>query len=147
MSLLDKFKNLFTDEEIVEVTKEIEIEPKKEAPKLPKVMQEQIDELELTKQVIKSSDDKDDDILSDRELIKTKTKFNFPVSFDDEIVSSNKNVLSSRVAKYIDRIVNSKNINAIEVKLHDLENNMDITRLKSIEQKDIDRIRKYKKVI
>ena len=99
MSLLDKFKNLFTDEEIVEVTKEIEIEPKKEAPKLPKVMQEQIDELELTKQVIKSSDDKDDDILSDRELIKTKTKFNFPVSFDDEIVSSNKNVLSSRVAK------------------------------------------------
>lgn len=99
MSLLDKFKNLFTDEEIVEVTKDIEIEPKKEAPKLPKVMQEQIDELELTKQVIKPSNDKDDDILSDRELIKTKTKFNFPVSFDDEIVSSNKNVLSSRVAK------------------------------------------------
>lgn len=99
MSLLDKFKNLFTDEEIVEVTKDIEIEPKKETPKLPKVMQEQIDELELTKQVIKPSNDKDDDILSDRELIKTKTKFNFPVSFDDEIVSSNKNVLSSRVAK------------------------------------------------
>lgn len=99
MSLLDKFKNLFTDEEIVEVTKDIEIEPKKETPKLPKVMQEQIDELELTKQVIKPNTDKDDDILSDRELIKTKTKFNFPVSFDDEVISSNKNVLNSRVAK------------------------------------------------
>ena len=52
---------------------------------------------------------------------------------------------SEKYSEYIDRIVNSKNINAIEVKLHDLENNMDITRLKSIEQKDIDRIRKYKK--
>ena len=52
---------------------------------------------------------------------------------------------SEKYSEYINRIVNSKNINAIEVKLHDLENNMDITRLKSIEQKDIDRIRKYKK--
>ena len=52
---------------------------------------------------------------------------------------------SEKYSEYIDRIVNSKNINAIEVKLHDLENNMDITRLKSIKQKDIDRIRKYKK--
>ena len=52
---------------------------------------------------------------------------------------------SEKYSEYIDRIINSKNINAIEVKLHDLENNMDITRLKSIEQKDIDRIRKYKK--
>ena len=52
---------------------------------------------------------------------------------------------SEKYSEYIDRIVNSKNINAIEVKLHDLENNMDITRLKCIEQKDIDRIRKYKK--
>lgn len=112
MSLLDKFKNLFTDEEIVEVTKEIEIEPKKsyqEPPKLPKVMQEQIDELELTKQVIKNTDEMDNDGLSDRELIKTKTKFNFPVSFDDEVVSSNKNVLNSRVLK------NSNNTNSSSV--------------------------------
>ena len=52
---------------------------------------------------------------------------------------------SEKYSEYIDRIVNSKNINAIEVKLHDIENNMDITRLKCIEQKDIDRIKKYKK--
>ena len=52
---------------------------------------------------------------------------------------------SEKYSEYIDRIVNSKNINAIEVKLHDLENNMDITRLKCIGQKDIDRIKKYKK--
>ena len=52
---------------------------------------------------------------------------------------------SEKYSEYIDRIINSKNINAIEVKLHDLENNMDITRLKCIEQKDIDRIKKYKK--
>ena len=48
---------------------------------------------------------------------------------------------------YIGRIVNSNNLIAIEVKLHDLENNMDITRLNKlvIGENDLNRIRKYKK--
>ena len=52
---------------------------------------------------------------------------------------------NEKYSDYIGRIIDSNNVIALEVKLHDLENNMDITRLKSIEQKDIDRIRKYKK--
>ena len=50
-----------------------------------------------------------------------------------------------KYSDYIGRIIDSNNITALEVKLHDLENNMDITRLKYVEQKDIDRIKKYKK--
>ena len=52
---------------------------------------------------------------------------------------------NEKYSDYIGSIVNSNNIIALEVKLHDLENNMDITRLKYVEQKDIDRIKKYKK--
>lgn len=92
MGLLDKFKNLFTDEEIVEVTKEIEIEETKTPKKLPTVMQDQIEKLELTKQIIKEQDQ-----VSDRDLVKTKTKFNFPVEFDETEVKTNRNVLTSRV--------------------------------------------------
>ena len=52
---------------------------------------------------------------------------------------------NEKYSDYIGRIIDSNNIIALEVKLHDIENNMDITRLKYIEQKDIDRIKKYKK--
>lgn len=47
--------------------------------------------------------------------------------------------------KYIDRIINSKNQIAINVKLADLENNMDFSRLKLITSRDIVRKAKYKK--
>ena len=50
-----------------------------------------------------------------------------------------------KYSDYIGRIIDSNNITALEVKLHDIENNMDITRLKYVEQKDVDRIKKYKK--
>ena len=52
---------------------------------------------------------------------------------------------NEKYSDYIGRIIDSNNVIALEVKLHDLENNMDMTRLKCIEQKDIDRIKKYKK--
>ena len=52
---------------------------------------------------------------------------------------------NEKYSDYIVRIIDSNNVIALEVKLHDLENNMDITRLKCIGQKDIDRIKKYKK--
>jgi len=88
VGLLDKFKNLFTDEEVIEVTKEIEVE-ERPPQKLPKVMQDQIEKLELTKEILKK-----DEEISDRDIVKTKTKFNFPVEFKDEEVVSNRNVLS-----------------------------------------------------
>ena len=45
MGLMDKIKNLFTDEEIVEVTKDIE-QPKEEEHKLPTFMREKIEKQE-----------------------------------------------------------------------------------------------------
>ena len=47
--------------------------------------------------------------------------------------------------KYIKRIIESKNQIAINVKLADLENNMDFSRLKIITSKDLVRKTKYKK--
>lgn len=97
MGLLDKFKNLFTDEEIVEVTKEIEVEEDKNSKKLPTVMQDQIEKLELTKQIIK------EEPVSDHDIVKTKTKFNFPVEFDETEVKTNRNVLTSRVNRNMEQ--------------------------------------------
>ena len=91
MGLLDKFKNLFTDEELIEEEKEIE-EPKKQEPKLPQVMMDSIEKTELNKEVIK-----DKEIVSDRTLVQTKTKFNFPVEFTDEdfkATRSSKNIVT-----------------------------------------------------
>lgn len=48
-------------------------------------------------------------------------------------------------SEFIQKIADSKNLIAIEVKLVDLKNNMDLSRLNEIKQKDIDRLRKYKK--
>lgn len=48
-------------------------------------------------------------------------------------------------SEFIQRIADSKNITAIEVKLADLKNNMDLSRLKEVKQKDLDRVKKYKK--
>jgi len=79
MGLLDKFKNLFTDEEYVEEEKEIEEEIKIKPPKLPQVMVDEVEKNELNKEVLKEKD-----IVSDRTLVQTKTKFAFPVEFNDE---------------------------------------------------------------
>ena len=46
---------------------------------------------------------------------------------------------------YIERIAMSKNLIAIEVKINDLKNNMDLTRLKEIKYSDECRCRKYDK--
>lgn len=48
-------------------------------------------------------------------------------------------------SEFIQRIADSNNLIAIEVKLADLKNNMDLSRLKEVKQKDIDRVKKYKK--
>jgi len=45
---------------------------------------------------------------------------------------------------FIDRIIDSKDVVAIEVKRSDLEDNMDMKRLKKHNQDDYDRLEKYK---
>ena len=45
---------------------------------------------------------------------------------------------------FIDRIIESKDVVAIEVKRSDLEDNMDMKRLKTHNQDDYDRLEKYK---
>lgn len=46
-------------------------------------------------------------------------------------------------SEYIDKIINSKNKDAIEIKMKDLLHNMDLTRIKNITEKDIKRCKKY----
>lgn len=48
-------------------------------------------------------------------------------------------------SEYIDKICNSKNYHAYQIKLSDLKDNMDLTRLNNITDKDIERIKKYHK--
>ena len=48
--------------------------------------------------------------------------------------------------KYIDIIINSNNLIAIDVKLKDLEHNMDISRIDKPKEEDYKRIEKYKKM-
>ena len=51
---------------------------------------------------------------------------------------------NEKYKSYIQRIIDSKDIIAIEVKMHDLKDNMNLNRLKEIKQSDIDRYNKYK---
>ena len=48
-----------------------------------------------------------------------------------------------RYGEYIEKIMNSGNQDAIAVKIADLEDNMDLTRLNEINEKDISRLKKY----
>ena len=70
------------------------------------------------------------------------------VGFSDEIV----NVISiitkedhELYSDYIDRILKSNNMDAINIKISDIKHNMDLSRIKNPTEKDIERIeRKYK---
>lgn len=100
MGILDKLKNLFTDEEIVEETKEIE-EEKRPAHELPTFMREKIEKQEAKKQIIKEEPKEDvvsDSSISDRHLVKENPNFVFPVKVDDQEktltrTSVNRNIL------------------------------------------------------
>ncbi len=91
MKLIDKLKDLFTDEEEVIETKEIELdsEEKEEEHKLPTFMRNKIEQEEKREEIRKqretSSDN--DDIISDREVVKTRnSNFSFPIDIDEEPV-------------------------------------------------------------
>ncbi len=69
------------------------------------------------------------------------------LGFSDKVVDAV--VLLTRTSddyyEYIDSIVNSNNLLAIDVKLKDLEHNMDIARIMNPTEKDYERLEKYKK--
>ena len=86
MGLLDKLKNLFTDEEEIIETQEIEVEeePKvEETPKLPTFMREKIEKEEKKINILEEKA-AEEEILSDRNLVKPDHSFKFPLAFDDK---------------------------------------------------------------
>ena len=69
------------------------------------------------------------------------------LGFSDKVVDAV--VLLTRTGddyyEYIDSIINSNNLLAIDVKLKDLEHNMDIARISDPTEEDYERLEKYKK--
>ena len=103
MGLLDKIKNLFTDEEEIIETQEIEIEEEKvEEPKLPTFMREKIEKEEKQINILEEKA-KEEEKLSDRELVSPNNSFKFPVAFEEkdfEIPSySNQNIMQKEQEK------------------------------------------------
>lgn len=74
MGMLDKIKNLFYEEEVVEVPKE--------EKKATIIVKEEIEEKK----------DEMDDVVSERDLLKSETTFKFPVIFEDEDFADMKKV-------------------------------------------------------
>ena len=89
MKFIDKLKDLFTDEEEVVETKEIELEKeeKEEEHKLPTFMRNKIEQEEKREEIRKQREESPkEDVISDREIVKTRsgTNFSFPIDMDEE---------------------------------------------------------------
>lgn len=88
MKFIDKLKDLFTDEEEVVETREIELEKeeKEEEHKLPTFMRNKIEQEEKREEIRKQKEEAPkEDIISDREIVKTRSNsFSFPIDIDDE---------------------------------------------------------------
>ena len=89
MGFLDKIKDLFSDEEEVVETKEIEVEEKEEH-KLPTFMRNKIEEEQKREEARKVREEREEpvpktNVISDREIVKTRTSnnFAFPIDMDD----------------------------------------------------------------
>ncbi len=108
MKFLDKIKDLFSDEEEVIETKEIEIEEDeqevKEEHKLPTFMRNKIEEEQKREEERKQRENptrsEPQEIISDREIVRTRSgnNFSFPVEMDEpdyvpRTSYSNQNVL------------------------------------------------------
>lgn len=66
--------------------------------------------------------------------------------FNDEVISALKLLTHDKSVPYFDYIKKIKsNALATKVKISDLKNNSDLSRLNNITQKDIERVEKYKK--
>ena len=101
MKFLDKVKDLFSDEEEVVETEEIEVEEKEEH-KIPTFMRNKIEEEQKREEAKKQREDilPKTNVISDREIVKTRTSnnFAFPIDIDDsdlvpELRYSKQNVL------------------------------------------------------
>lgn len=120
MKFLDKIKDLFTDEEEVIETKEIEVEEKEEH-KLPTFMRNKIEEEQkrneqlLQNNTIKE-EAKKENVISDREVIQTRSNsnFSFPMDIDEPEPfitprrSSNQNVLQKEKEKPVSELYSGK---------------------------------------
>lgn len=104
MGFLDKIKDLFSDEEEVIETKEIEVEEKEEH-KLPTFMRNKIEEEQKREEEKKARNSSSGEVISDREIAMTRSSnssnFSFPIEMDEpdtfEIPRySNQNVLSQK---------------------------------------------------
>ncbi len=107
MKFLDKIKDLFSDEEEVIETKEIEIEEEpEEEHKLPTFMRNKIEEEQKREEARKQREmplrQESQEMISDREIVRTRSNsnFSFPVDIDEPEIHpvsrptySNQNVL------------------------------------------------------
>lgn len=85
MGLFDKFKDLFTDEEEVYETKEIEVEEKEEEHKLPTFMRNKIEKEEQELKVLENNiKDKEPEVAVLVENPPRKEENKFPFNFDDD---------------------------------------------------------------
>ncbi len=68
------------------------------------------------------------------------------MGFNDEIISALKILTHDKSVAYFDYIEKIKSYSlATKVKISDLKNNSDLSRLNKITQKDVERVEKYKK--
>ena len=84
MGLFDKIKDLFTDEEEVYETKEIEVDESEEEYQLPTFMRNKIEKEEKQVEVLKEEKDDDKEVAVLIENTPKKEKSKFPFEFDDE---------------------------------------------------------------
>jgi len=89
MKFLDKIKDLFSDEEEIIETKEIEVEEEEEH-KLPTFMRNKIEEEQRREQEIIEKEEKLD-LISDRDMVRSRTSnsFSFPMDIEEEVVVDN----------------------------------------------------------
>lgn len=88
MKFLDKIKDLFSDEEEVVETKEIEIEEEEEEHKLPTFMRNKIEEEQKREEERKQREmpvSQPQSLISDRDIVRTRSNsnFSFPMDMED----------------------------------------------------------------
>lgn len=88
MKFFDKIKDLFSDEEEIIETKEIDIPDEKEEHKLPTFMRNKIEEEQKREEERKERESiirsKEEPKISDREIVRTRSSnFSFPVDIDE----------------------------------------------------------------
>lgn len=118
MKFLDKIKDLFSDEEEVIETKEVEVEESVDH-KLPTFMRNKIEEEQKREEAKKERENattrSNIDIISDREIVKTRSNnnFSFPIEMDDlepapQVRYSNQNVLQKERERSVSDLYTKK---------------------------------------